>query len=282
MRAARCAASRRPGRRRRTGPATAAPPTPARRGPAATAPAPCRAGRRGPRRGSGSWRACRSPPAARPGRATIAIPQSYGTLSVLCASVRPRVGRSRSPATRCRSRGEAAAHSPNAPSTCTQAPCVVRQLDRLGERVERPGVQVAGLQADDQSARRPSASAAARASGRIRPCSSAGDRGRRAEPEVAQRQVDGVVPLRADEHAHPRRAGQAVAGRGPSRPRVSTCCRPAARPVKLAIVPPVTKPTSAVGRQAQQVEQPARRRPPRPPVVAGRRRSACRCSGPRR
>ena len=53
--------------------------------------------------------------------ATIASPQSYGTLSVLCASVDQESAASM-PAVRCRSRGDAAAHRPNAPSTCTQAP----------------------------------------------------------------------------------------------------------------------------------------------------------------
>ena len=49
-------------------------------------------------------------------------PESYGTLSHLCASVAQESARS-APATSGRSRGLAAAHSPNAPSTCTQAPC---------------------------------------------------------------------------------------------------------------------------------------------------------------
>ena len=52
---------------------------------------------------------------------TIAMPQSYGTLSVLCASVLHESAPPM-PATRWRRRGDAAAHSPNAPSMCTHAP----------------------------------------------------------------------------------------------------------------------------------------------------------------
>ena len=56
------------------------------------------------------------------GSATMASPLSYGTLSVLCASV-AQESASSTPATSDRSCDEAAAHKPKAPSTCTQAPC---------------------------------------------------------------------------------------------------------------------------------------------------------------
>lgn len=49
------------------------------------------------------------------------MPLSYGTLSHLCASV-AHESASPMPATNGRSTGDAAAHRPNAASTCTQAP----------------------------------------------------------------------------------------------------------------------------------------------------------------
>ena len=54
------------------------------------------------------------------GCAVNAIPQSYGTLSHLCASVAHESARS-TPSTRWRSESGRAAQSPNAPSTCTHA-----------------------------------------------------------------------------------------------------------------------------------------------------------------
>src|SRR5262249_40416971 len=51
---------------------------------------------------------------------TIAIPLSWGTLSHLWASV-AHESASAMPSTRCFRRGLAAAHRPNAPSTCTHA-----------------------------------------------------------------------------------------------------------------------------------------------------------------
>ena len=79
----------------------------------------------------------------------ITMPQSYGTLSHLCASVAHESARS-TPATSSRRSRVAAAHSPNAPSTCTQAPCSCAAVDDLVERIERAGVHVARLRADDR------------------------------------------------------------------------------------------------------------------------------------
>ena len=80
---------------------------------------------------------------------TIATPQSYGTLRVLCASVAQESARvdAREQVPQPRA---AAAHSPNAPSTCTHAPAAWATVDRGGEVVERAGVHVAGLQRDDR------------------------------------------------------------------------------------------------------------------------------------
>ena len=55
------------------------------------------------------------------GSRTMARPLSYGTLSHLCASVAHESARP-TPSTRCARPGDAAAHSPKAPSTCTHAP----------------------------------------------------------------------------------------------------------------------------------------------------------------
>ena len=76
-------------------------------------------------------------------------------------------------ATRGATRRARAAQNPNAPSTCSHAPARARRVgDRL-DRIERAGVDVAGLRADDAG---PVGceSAAASSSARIRPCSSVG------------------------------------------------------------------------------------------------------------
>ncbi len=85
------------------------------------------------------------------GSRTNARPLSYGTLSHLCASVAhesassmPRVSRRRL--------GTAAAHRPNAPSTCTQAAPSRARAQISAERVDRPGVHVPRLRADDRRA----------------------------------------------------------------------------------------------------------------------------------
>ena len=120
----------------------------------------------------------------------------------------------------------------------------VRDLDRLGERVVAAGVHVAGLEADHGRAVVPGQRAARGRATSSRPWSSARHRLRGAEAEVAQRQVDGVVPLLARPAPAPRgcRPDPVVPTSQPA--RRSTASRPAARQVKLAIVPPVTKPTA--------------------------------------
>ena len=119
-------------------------------------------------------------------RATIAMPQSYGTLSVLCASVAHESAAS-CPATRCRSRGDAAAHSPNAPSTCTQAPCSWATAMAGPNGSNAPECR---LPACRQTIAGPLAAASALGQrvGSSRPSASAGDHRRRAEAEVAQRE----------------------------------------------------------------------------------------------
>ena len=122
---------------------------------------------------------------------------------------------------------------PNAPSTCSHAPASSARVRDVRERVERAGVHLARLRADD---RRPVAAAecCASASTRIRPCVVGGDDRRRAEAEQAERPVDRHVPLAADEHSDCAARRAAVAST--SQPTCSrTWKRAAARPVKFAI-----------------------------------------------
>ena len=99
-----------------------------------------------------------------------------GTFSHLCPSTAQESASSR-PATRCASRGLAAAHSPNAPSTCSQAPCARGSAAAIAASgSQAPGVDVAGLGADDRRAPSTPASTRASSSGRMRPCSSTGTR----------------------------------------------------------------------------------------------------------
>ena len=87
-------------------------------------------------RARGIGRAGSSPLGAPPGGRQNARPLSYGTLSHLCASVAQESACS-APAVRWRSAGEAAAHRPNAPSTCSQAPASLgrrRDLVEAGRR----------------------------------------------------------------------------------------------------------------------------------------------------
>ena len=70
------------------------------------------------------------------------------------------------------------------------------------------------------------ASAAASASGRIRPCASTGTTSGSPETEEPQRQVDGRMPLGAHEHAHRRPARQTASDvvAGPRQHRVARGC----------------------------------------------------------
>ena len=194
----------------------------------------------------------------------------------------PGVGGRRPRSTRCRCAREAAGEEPERAVHVHPGAVLVGHVDRLGERVERAGVDVAGLQHDD---RRPAvvarSSAGRRASGSMRPWSSAATGSGAPRPEVAQRQVDGVVPLGAHERPAPRasRPGRGAATSQPA--RRSTSSRPAARQVKLAMVPPVTKPTAlSAGRPSRSSSQASATSSTR--RVRRGQRSAGRCSGPRR
>jgi hypothetical protein len=93
----------------------------------------------------------------------------------------------------------------------------VRRRDRGGERVERSGVQVAGLKADD---RRHGWRAVQLGVQRVDVDSTLligrhDDGG--AEAEVAQREIDGVVALSTHQHPDGRAAGEAAAADLPTR-----------------------------------------------------------------
>ena len=187
------------------------------------------------------------------------MPESYGTFSHLWASVVHESARAR-PSTRSRRPGAAAAHSPNAPSTWSQAFGVGADGGRdLGQRIEGARVHVARLGAHDDRA------------GRARPASRAGRRrasgpARRPAPDGRGRgpgRASGAT-RRSSRATRRRRRRRSVARRpgrpprGPSRRRSRTRWRAAARAVKLAIVAPVVNPTlEPAGSPNRSTSQPA-------------------------
>ena len=182
------------------------------------------------------------------------MPLSYGTLSHLCASVAQESARS-APATRCRRRGLAAAQSPKAPSTCSQAPASSAASAIASSGSNGAGVHVPRLGADDRRARRASASASASASGSIAALAVGLDRhdAAGAEAEEAERAVDRRVPLLARDDVDRRRADQAVLVHVPARRARARRGAPRASAVKCAIWQPVTKPNEDVRRQPEQL-----------------------------
>src|SRR5213080_1485261 len=82
------------------------------------------------------------------GSRTKTMPLSYGTLSHLWASV-AHESASAKPFTRCARAGAAAAQSPKAPSTWTQAPASLAR-GMISAAGSNPGIDVAGLQAHDR------------------------------------------------------------------------------------------------------------------------------------
>ena len=161
------------------------------------------------------------------------------------------------PATSRRWRALAAANSPNAPSTWTQAPCSCAAAIASVERIERAGVHVARPGAPRSSARpAPCASAAAQGV-RVDPALLVDiDRLRGTEAQVPQRQVDGLVPLGSDEHAHPGRAGETAGGHVPAgAPQHVVACRGQAGEVRHRRSG--DQADRALGGQTEQVQQPS-------------------------
>ena len=135
-----------------------------------------------------------------------------GHVQPLVTVGRPRVGPGQA-ITRLRVAGDAAAHRPMAPSTCTHAPIVGSRHSR-DQVVAGAGVDVAGLQADDGGSGRRSRREPGRA---LRLDAPVRRRRRRrddragAQPSKRSAPVDGGVPVRRGDHANGRRAEQPVA-----------------------------------------------------------------------
>ena len=220
--------------------------------------------------GSGSRRASPIDAAQRVRVARRSPARSRTARSASCARRWPTSRRRRRPRPGAGSVGDAAAHSPKAPSTCTQAPCSCAGGDglaRTGRRrrsarcrpagttivgpvagVQRRGERV-GARSGPARRRRPARARRGRGSAAPgRRCRAARRRPARATRGPPDQARLGDVP--AGVGAAPRRGRR----RGT---------------VKFAIVPPVTKPTALPAGQPEQVEQPARRPPPRPRPCAG-------------
>ena len=111
-----------------------------------------RSRRRSSRRGRSGTRRCRtSRRRARRGARRRRSRSRTGTFSHLCPS-QPHESANSMPSTRCRGAGLAAAHRPNAPSTCTHAPCARARRRSRREVVARARVHVPRLRADDRRA----------------------------------------------------------------------------------------------------------------------------------
>ncbi len=148
----------------------------------------------------------------------MAIPQSYGTLSVLCASVVHEF----SAGEPCREVAKGRCGGRPQPERAIDVhPCTmpVRDFDRGFERIERARVDVARLQAHDH--RRSRVECLERLGQRVDSDSTLvvdGNGLRTAEAEISQREVDGFVPLSADEHVDPRRSSHSVVADIPANP----------------------------------------------------------------
>ena len=90
---------------------------------------------------------------------------------------------------------------------CTQAPWACAISMAAVEVVERTGVQVSRLQAED---RRPVAEPFGQRVDADPALLVGGHHARRSQAQIAQRHVDRVVPLGADQHGDRRRTDQAV------------------------------------------------------------------------
>ena len=136
-------------------------------------------------------------------------------------------------------------------------------LDRvrdLLERVERAGVDVSRLRADDRRARRPSPERPASASARIRPCSSTASGSICAVPIPRKRSARSTVTWRSSPTRTRIRGAPWRPSRARSQPAASsTWCRAAASAVTCAIWQPVTNPAGHAVGQAEQLAQPGER-----------------------
>ena len=171
----------------------------------------------------------------------------------------PRVGALVARRRARRSRGDAAAQSPKAPSTCTQAPCrcatsIASAIGSNAPECRLPACRqtIVGPLPSRQRALEVVDDEPALVVG--------GDGRRRPEPEVAQREVEGLVPLRADEHPDPRTAREPVAARRPSPRRRAPAARGRREPGEVGHGRAGDEPDVGAGGQPEQVERPRGRR----------------------
>ena len=191
------------------------------------------------------------------GAATKARPQSYGTLSHLCASVAHESARS-TPATRWRERGRGRGpQAERAVDVDPRAGAGATSHD-LVERVERRRCSRCRPARTRSSGRRRAASAARSASGsHAAPASVATRHERRCRGRAAARARSRVMCRSPGQHADAAARRPARAPRRPSPLARAPAWRAAARPVTCAIWQPVMKRERRVARQAEQLGQPA-------------------------
>ena len=211
------------------------------------------------------------------------MPQSYGHVQPLVGVGRPRVGAARCPRTRCARRR--ARRGPEAERAVDVHPGAMRVGDsrRPSRRSSNAPVFTSPACAQTIVGVRRSA-ARPRASSDAHPSLVVGGYDellRAADPEQAQRPVEGDVALLADDDPERRRAGEAVLAEVPADPCVARRDAPRRAQVTCAIWQPVTNANDECERQAEQLEHPAAR--DRLERRGGRRRlRPARCSGPTR
>ena len=148
----------------------------------------------------------------------MATPESYGTLSHLCAST-AQLSAASTPRSWSLVRGLAAPQRPNAPSTCTQAPwaCAAEMSGSIGSTA--PVLTFPAWTQTSVGPLQPASTAGQRV--RIHPTLAVGAHPlhpRLAQPQEAQRPQDGDVHLLADHDVDLRRPEQPLLGDVPSRP----------------------------------------------------------------
>ena len=145
------------------------------------------------------------------------------------------------PAVRCRYAGLAAAQSPKAPSTCTHVGCACAISMHSSSGSHAPECRLPAWSSTIVGWSGASASARRSASGTMRPCSSASTSSAAGRPR--KRSARSADVCRSCP-ASTRSGGEPASPRESSQPAfISNVSRPAASPVKFAIVAPVTKPT---------------------------------------
>ena len=164
--------------------------------------------------------------------------------------------------------GLAAAHRPNAPSTCSHAPDCSHRSSIGSSGSNAPQLTLPGLRADDRRAR--VSSARASASGSIAPWSSAATRcgGVAPEADQPQRAEDRRVRLRAGDHGERRRADQALARGVPAGALEHVVARDR-EAGHVGHLGAGDEADAGGRRQPEQRRAPSPRRPPRRPTAAG-------------